>query len=155
MAVLAGRISILQVSFDAGATFTTIGKLVDISMTMNTSEIEFTNHDSAGYREYLPSFIDGTVEGSARDDEANAVQMGILDSADRTPATTYSAWPNVQIRVVMETSAASPAGVSGADEYKFNAFCTTFTLDSANEDVDQVNFSFRITGQPVAYRDTI
>lgn len=155
MAVLAGRISILQISLDQGVTFTTIGKLVDISMTMNTSEIEFTNHDSAGYREYLPSFIDGTIEGSARYDESNATQMAILDSGDSSPASGYLDWPNVQLRVVMETSAAAPTGVTGADEYKFNAFCTTFTLDSANEDVDQLSFSFRITGAPVAYRDTI
>ena len=147
MAVKLGRISKLAISLDAGVTFADIGKLVDCSLALTTQEVEFTNHDSAGYREFLAGFIEGTMDGSARYDEANVPQNELIDTFDSTPASTFTSWPNIQLRF-------RPEEASGEDEYTWNAICTSLTIDTTNEDVDGLSFSFRLTAAPVLFRAT-
>lgn len=153
MAVKLGRISAIYVSFDlASAPSTQIGKLVDVTMNLNTQEVETTNHDSAGYREYLAGWIDGTIDGSARYDEANAQQMGLLDTfdADGTTTTTFSDFPKCRLRICFDN--ASGSMTSTADFYDWNAIVTSLSIDAANEDVDNINFTFRLTGTPTSFR---
>tara|TARA_R110000824_G_scaffold237140_1_gene425933 strand:- start:1593 stop:2060 length:468 start_codon:yes stop_codon:yes gene_type:complete len=151
MALKLGRISSIYVSFDlAVAPTLQLGKLVDITMNLNAQEVETTNHDSAGYREYLAGYIDGTIEGSARYDEADAEQMGLLDTFDTTPATTFSAFPQCRLRICFDNAAG--AMTTGADYYDYTAIVTSMSLDSANEDVDNISFTFRLTGAPTAFR---
>lgn len=153
MAVKLGRISAIYVSFDlAVAPTAQLGKLVDTTLNMNTQEVEFTNHDSGGYREYLAGFIDCTLDGSARYDEADTEQMGLLDTFDTTPTTTFSAFPQCRLRICFDNTSGSMT--TGADFYDWNGIVTSLSIDSANEDVDNINFTFRLTGAPTAFRST-
>lgn len=166
MALKLGRISSLYVAFDLNptASFLQLGKAVDITTNFNTQEVEFTNHDSDGYREYLAGWIDGTVDASYRYDEADAAQMGLIDTFDYAgfhagpPATIGTTWdplanfPTVRLKISFDTTSGAPT--TGTDFYEFTAIVTSLSIDSANEDVDNMNVTFRLTGTPQNFRAT-
>ena len=157
MAVKLGRISSLYVAFDTNpaAVYLQLPKAFDLTTNLKTQEIECTNHDSGGYREYKAGYIDGTVDATVRYDEADAAQMGLIDSFDSTPTTTWDPagnWPEVRLKISFDTTSGAPT--TGTDYYEFNAIITSLSVDSANEDVDNMSVSFRLTGAPVNFRAT-
>ena len=157
MALKLGRASSLYVAFDTNpaAVYLHLAKAVDITTNFNTQEVEFTNHDSAGYREYLAGWIDGTVDASVRYDEADAAQMGLVDTFDTTPATVWDPttnFPEVRLKISFDTTSGAPT--AGSDYYEFTAIITSLSIDSSNEDVDNMSVTFRLTGAPQSFRAT-
>ena len=163
MALKLGRISSLYIAFDTNpsAVYHQLGKAVDLTFNLNAQEVETTNHDSAGYREYLAGYIDGTVEATVRYDEADTAQMALVDTFNRAgfdAGTIVTTWdpladfPTVLLKVSFDTTSGAPT--VGTDFYVFSALITSMSLDSANEDVDNMSFTFRLTGAPTSFRAT-
>ena len=60
-----GRYAKLEVS-DDGVTFVNVGGGVDLNLDINIDELEVTDHDSNGIREYIPNHSDATIGVSGR-----------------------------------------------------------------------------------------
>ncbi len=130
MAVTRGRIQ--TAAFDDGGGFDEVGRIVDGTFTLESSEITVTTHDSLDFEEFLQGRKSGTVELSCRADEADVGQIAVLDAHLAETAGTLRFRPR--------------GDVSGADQYSASAFITATNIESPNDEETKLPLTFRLTG---------
>lgn len=126
----------MYVGKGTGLTINTkkIGKLTKIgSPKVDTDEIEVTNMDSEGWKEYLMGFSDGgevSVEGYLQgDDEGQAEMVKLVDSKEI--ATAAIAFPGVS-----------------APKWGFSAYVKSFETNAEYNGAVGFTASLRVSGKP-------
>lgn len=132
MAKTKGRLATLEVSTDGGSTFTTVGCGRDITVNLETSEINSTCRDDGAWEAYLPNRNSGSVDLNVLWDESNSGLSTVKDA--------WLAQTEYDYRFRFQTSA-------GLLEYEFAAFVTNFTWNAPSDDIANVDLTLRINGQ--------
>lgn len=127
MAVTRGRIG--QVSIDA----TALDKVIDATLSIESSEITVTSHDSADFEEFLQGRKSGTIEATCRYDEASTSQEALI-AASFAETTVAVVWVSRGL------------ATSGAQRYTATAFVSAQPLESPNDEENKIAFTLRITG---------
>jgi hypothetical protein len=128
MVCIPGRYAKLQLSDDAGVSYSDLGGIVDVTLNINIDELECTSHDSNGVREYIPNHSDFTLDVSARWLDGDAGQDIVLDAVDAK--TTFL------FKFTMETGA-------GKDVWLGSAFATTATPAGPLDDTGSLDITLR------------
>lgn len=82
MPLFGGFESQIQLSFDGGSTYNNLPKLSDLSPDFSADTIDVSNHDTAGWKEYLPGLKDGEV----------SVEYFLIDSDDAVQTALENAF---------------------------------------------------------------
>lgn len=134
MAVTRGRIG--QISIGG----TTLLKVVDQTLTIESSEITVTTHDSGQFEEFLQGRKSGTIEVTCRYDEADTAQETLI-AAHFAETTVAVVWVSRGL------------ATTGAQRYTATAFVTAQPLESPNDEENKIAYTLRITG--AITRDTV
>lgn len=128
---IAGRLSRVQVSYDAGSTYNNLGGVVDATLNGNVDELECTSHDSNGVREYIPNHIDFTMDVTMRWDETDSTQDGLINTL--IPAPT-----SFKVYFMLEN-------VAGKRRFEADAFLTSFSPSGPLDDTAGLDVSLRLS----------
>lgn len=133
MAVI-GYTATLEISTDGGSTHNAIGKLRNVTFSMNSDTADATNIDSSGWQELEYAIRNSTVsaDGIYVNDETG--QDAVRDQLDQGN--------KVDLRFRPEGSG------SGNDEFSQTFVVTTFEISLAHDDVIEGNFEFDSDGSP-------
>lgn len=131
MACIPGRLSRVQASFDAGATYANLGGIVDATLNGNVDELECTSHDSNGVREYQPNHIDFTMDLTMRWDEDEPEQVNLLNTLIPSPSS-------FKIYFLLEDTA-------GRRRFAADAFITSYSPTSPLDDTAGLDTSLRLS----------
>ena len=134
MAVTRGRIG--EVSLDGNA----IGRVIDATLTIESSEITVTTHDSGQWEEFLQGRKSGTIEVTTRYDESDTAQQAAI-AASFAETTVTLVWVSRGL------------ATSGAERFTATAFVSSQPLESPNDEDNKLGLTFRITG--TVTRDTV
>ena len=131
MACIPGRLSRVQVSFDNGTTYANLGGIVDATLNGNVDELECTDHDSNGIREYVPNHLDFTMDLTMRWDEDEPSQVDLEATIFPSPVT-------FKLYFLLENA-------SGRRRYEADAFITTFSPSGPLDDTAGLDVSLRLS----------
>lgn len=131
MARIQGRLGRVAVSDDGGASYVDVGCIQDATLNGSLDEIEVTCHESGTVREYLQGRRDATLDLTIWWDEDDPGQDKI--------SAAYFGDSTLKVRFRMEEAA-------GKDEIIADAFVTSYTENSPNDDAASLDVSMRITG---------
>lgn len=131
MSCIPGRLSRVQVSFDNGVTYSNLGGIVDVTLNGNVDELECTDHDSNGIREWEPNHIDFTMDLSLRYDEDEPAQVDLLNTLIPSPSS-------FKLYFFLEN-------VSGRRRYESDAFITTWSPAGPLDDTASLDVSLRLS----------
>lgn len=134
MAVTRGRIG--EVSIGG----TAVGKVIDATLTIESSEITVTTHDSGQWEEFLQGRKSGSIELTLRYDEADAPQQAAI-AASFAETTVAVVWVSQGL------------ATSGAERFTATAFVSAQPLESPNDEENKLSLTLRITG--TVTRDTV
>ena len=134
MAVTRGRIG--QISIDA----TTLLKVVDATLTLESAEITVTAHDSGQFEDFLQGRKNGSIEVSCRHDETDAAQQA-LNAAHFAESTVAVIWVSRGL------------ATTGAERFSATAFVTAQPLETPNDEENKIAYTLRLTG--AITRDTV
>lgn len=140
--------SLTPASFPAAAlpatAYVTVA-LVDQTMNGNVDELETTVHNSqtAGVpehgtaRTYIPNFHDETLDASFRYDEEDNPSMAILEAALNSYLFNFWYRPD---------GPAYQAGTTGANQFRGQAFSTSFSPSNPLDDTATFDVTLRLSG---------
>lgn len=134
MAVTRGRIG--EISIDGNV----LGKLIDGTLTIESSEINTTTHDSGQFEDFLQGRKNGSIEAPCRYDESDTAQQA-LNAASIGETTVAVVWVSRGI------------ATTGAERYSATAFVTSQPLESPNDEDNKISYTLRLTG--TITRDTV
>lgn len=162
MAAIAGRLGELWAGFNAATPSASVssfpgvdpglevppgtasGAVVDIAMNGNVDELETTVHNDSGAapihstaRTYIPNFHDETLDVTFRYDEADTVSMNILTCALNSYLFNFWYRPDGE---------AYDAATSGANQFRGQAFSTSFSPGSPLDDTGTFDVTLRLSG---------
>lgn len=127
MAVTRGRIG--EVEIDGNA----LGKMVDATLTVESSEITVTSHDSDDWEEFLQGRKSGSIEANCRYDEADTAQEALI-AASYAESTVSVVWVSRGL------------ATSSAQRYTATAFVSSQPIESPNDEENKIAYTLRITG---------
>jgi predicted secreted protein len=130
-----GRLAKLEVSQDNGATFENFGHIVDVSMPISVDELETTSHDTVGSREYLPSFMDITMDVNARWADG--------DPGQEIVTMALFAKSTFQFKFYMEIA-------GGRKRFEGSAFATSYNPSGPLDDTAGLAVTLRCSGVVMA-----
>jgi len=133
MAKNRGDVAFFEVSDDGGSTWNKLGNRNTLTVDINRDEIEVTDADSQGWREYLASYKDATidVEGFINSDDTG---QGLLLDHVLNDTDIRARWGYVE--------------GSGEDQYEAPVFHTSSTKDNPIDDAGSFSFSLRVKEKP-------
>jgi hypothetical protein len=137
MTCVLGRLGELEVSNDGGVTFVKLGQLVDATLNISVDELECTSHDSGGAREFEPNYHDITLDFSNRWNDFDAGQSIVL--------LAIFAKTKFRARFTLQTA-------SGAKEFESEAFATSVTVGSPNDDLASFDGTLRLNRPVMGYQ---
>lgn len=126
----------VYISTDGGTNYTAIGEMKDATLTINSSEIDVTSFDSAGWSEFTPGLKDWEV-GSE----------GLYIAADAGQDALFNALVNgttVKVRLL-------PKAGTGNKGYQGDAILTSWEINNTTDDAVSISASFRGTGALTTY----
>lgn len=126
-----GRISKVELSFDGGTSYNNLAGCRDISLNTSVDEIESTDHDSTS-REYIPNFLDATMDLTINWEEDDTVQAALL-------AATVPSPTSFKMRYFLNSGA-------GNVLFSADAFCTSYNVTSNQDGVAESSLSWRLSG---------
>lgn len=132
MSKIQGRLGRVAISDDGGSIYVDINGIQEATLNGALDEIETTSHDTGTVRTYLQGRRDATIDLSMFWDEADPGQ-------DKVSAAFFGQTvPKLRFRMEEAT---------GLDEFlDVDAFVTSYTEGSPNDDAATLDVSFRITG---------
>ena len=110
MPLFGGFESQIQLSFDGGSTYNNLPKLSDLSPDFSADSIDVSNHDTAGWKEYLPGLKDGEV----------SIEYFLID----TDAVTQTALENAYLTGSTFKAKVRPKVATGLRQYLGDFCCT-------------------------------
>ena len=128
---VAGRVSKVHISTDGGTTYNNLAGVKEASLNTTIDELEATDHDSTN-REYIPNFLDATMDLTLNWEEDDAIQAALLGVTVPTPVSFKAYfWLN-----------------SGAGNVRFeaDAFSTSFNVNGGQDGVAELSTSWRLSG---------
>lgn len=129
MACIPGRLSRVQI--DTGSGFNNLGGIVDVTLNGNVDELECTDHDSDGIREFVPNHLDFTMDMTLRWDEDEPQQIELLNTLIPSP-TTFS------LQFFLEN-------VTGRRRFEADAFITSYSPSGPLDDTAGLDVSLRLS----------
>lgn len=133
MAKNRGDVSFLELSDDGGSTWTRLGNEQTMTVNENRDEIEVTDKDSQGFREYLASYKDLTidVEGYLNPDDSG---QAILIDHVLNDTSIQARWAFVE--------------GTGEDQYEAPVFHTDHSRDNTFDDAGSFSATLRVKEKP-------
>lgn len=128
----------LAISTDGGTVYTAIGGVQDARLVVNREEIEVTDHDSAGWKEYIAGNGDITLEVTANYEEGDAGQDLILDNIEVDDGT---------LRHFRFRPKGTDIGVN-EEWIDMAGFVTGSPISTPTGGANTFNFSIRVSGAP-------
>lgn len=128
MPLFAGHESQIQLSFDGGSTYNNLPKLSDISPDFSADKIDVSNHDTAGWHEYLPGLKDAEISG----------EYFLIDTDDAVQTaleTAYLAGTTFKAKM-------RPKVGAGLREYRGDYAVTKLSQTGPTGDGYKVSFTF-------------
>jgi predicted secreted protein len=125
------------VSNDGGTTYVPMGGLREATLNLAVDELECTNHDSGGAREFVPNYHDITIDFSNLWDDFDVGQSIVLLAM--FAKTVFRA------RFSLQT-------LTGAKVFEGEAFATTLTANSPNDDLASFDGTLRISKPTLGYQ---
>ena len=110
MPLFGGFESQIQLSFDGGSSYNNLPKLSDLSPDFSADVIDVSNHDTAGWKEYLAGLKDGEV----------SLAYYLIDTDD----TVQTALENAYLTHATFKAKIRPKVGSGLREYRGDFCCT-------------------------------
>lgn len=121
----------LAVSTDGGTTYTDIGELREVTLTLEADEIDATSKDSGSWREFIPGLKQWGGSAAGLYLQANAGQDAVYNAL--VNGTT------VKLRF-------RPRAGAGNDQFIGDAIITSYEPSAPLDDAIAVNIAFRGTG---------
>lgn len=137
MSCVLGRLGTVEVSNDGGLTYVKMGGLRDATLNISVDELECTSHDSGGAREFFPNYHDITLDFSNLWDDDDAGQSIVLLAM--FAKTLFRARFRMQVE-------------SGAKEFEAEAFATSLTAASPNDDIASFDGTLRLSKPTLGYQ---
>lgn len=132
MAKSLGRLGTVEISTNGGANYTPIGRLIDPTVSLESAEVNVTDHDSGAWEEFLQGRKNWSVEAPCRYDEADAGQDTAIQAAfDGT---------QVKVRFRMKGAGAGNKQLIG------DAFVRAVPMNAPNDEAADLGLTFRGTG---------
>ena len=113
MPLFGGFESQIQLSFDGGSTYNNLPKLSDLSPDFTADEIDVSNHDTAGWKEYLAGLLDGSV----------SLEYFLIDSDDAVQTALETAF----LAKTTFKAKIRPKVGAGLREYRGDFVCTSLS----------------------------
>lgn len=129
MPLFGGFESQIQLSFDGGSTYNNLPKLSDLSPSFSADEIDVSNHDTGGWKEYLPGLLDGEVSG----------EYFLIDTDDATQTALENAYLN---KSTFKAKIRPKVG-SGLREYRGDFACTKLDQSGPTSEGYKVSFTLK------------
>ena len=129
MSCIPGRLS--RVQMNTGSGYNNLGGIVDVTLNGNVDEIECTDHDSNGIREFLPNHLDFTMDITLRWDEDEPQQIELLNTLIPSPTTFL-------LYFFLEDT-------TGRVQFESDAFITTYSPSGPLDDVAGLDVSLRLS----------
>lgn len=133
---IAGKVSKLEVSSDAGTTWIPVLGRVDMGLNLNKSEIDASHMDADDWASYLQGRKDGTIDFSLRYIEDDEGQAALIENYFASKDTET----DLDIRFRLQE-------LTGANEFTGKAFVNSLTITAADEAPSDMNGSLRINGK--------
>jgi len=128
---IAGYGARLLVSTDGGATYSAVGEIRDVTLTLSLETIDVTSHDSAGWKESIPGAGSWSASGEA-----------LYVAADAAQSAVYSALVDKQkVKFRFE-----PQAGSGKPKYEGDGIITSWEVSGPNTDAAAVSLEIEGTG---------
>jgi len=137
MTCVLGRLGTLEVSNDGGVTYSKLGGLMDATINIGVDELECTSHDSGGAREYVPNYHDITIDFSNHWDDFDVGQSIVL--------LAMFAKTLFRVRFRLQVTA-------GAKQFEGEAFATSLTAGSPNDDMASFDGTLRVSQPTLGYQ---
>ena len=109
-----------------------VGGIRDQSINFNVDELETTDHDSNGHREYIPNHDDATIDLELIFIQGDAGQEILLQSIDNKTSFDFE--------YTMQR------GVSGAVKWVGKAFATSASPSAPLDDIGAMSVTLRGSG---------
>ena len=129
MSCIAGRLS--RVQMNTGGGYSNLGGIVDVTLNGNVDELECTDHDSDGIREYVPNHLDFTMDLTLRWDEDEPEQINLLNTLVPFPSTFL-------VYFFLEN-------VAGRVRFEADAFITSYSPSGPLDDTAGLDVSLRLS----------
>lgn len=129
MACIPGRLSRVQIN--TGSGYNNLGGIVDATLNGNVDELECTDHDSDGIREYTPNHLDFTMDITMRWDEDEPQQIELLNTLIPSPTTFL-------LYFFLEN-------VTGRTRFEADAFITSYSPGGPLDDTAGLDVSMRLS----------
>lgn len=129
MACIPGRLS--RVQMNTGSGYDNLGGIVDVSLNGNVDELECTDHDSDGIREFLPNHLDFTMDMTLRWDEDEPRQIDLLYTLVPSPSTFL-------VHFFLENA-------TGRVRFEADAFITNYSPSGPLDDTAGLDVSLRLS----------
>lgn len=129
MACIPGRLSRVQMNIGSG--YNNLGGIVDVTLNGNVDELECTDHDSNGIREYVPNHLDFTMDMTLRWDEDEPQQIELLNTLIPSPTTFL-------LYFFLEN-------VVGRRQFEADAFITSYSPSGPLDDTAGLDVSLRLS----------
>ena len=132
----AGFYGKLYISTDGGETYNPIGEVRDATLTISQDEIEVTNFDSSGWKEFIPGMKEWEVTTEALYLYNNIGQDDIYDALVNSEL--------VKLRLLPKTG-------TGNRGYEGDAFVTSWEINNTVDDAVTLSANFRGASALVTY----
>jgi hypothetical protein len=119
MAMGLGTASTIEVAIDGSTkTFASLGKVTGGTLSWKSGTADMTNNDSGGFKEYLYTDTDISLQADVKFDPADAVQTNLMTyvNAKTDGSSTYM---TVRVRPIVGT---------GNEQWVFRALVTDFSI---------------------------
>jgi hypothetical protein len=137
MTCVLGRLGTLNVSNDGGLSYVPLGSLMDATLNISVDELECTNHDSGGAREFVPNYHDITLDFTNHWDDFDPGQNIVLQA--------MFAKTLLRLQFALQTA-------TGAKVFEGEAFATSLTAGSPNDDIASFDGTFRVSKPVMGYQ---
>jgi predicted secreted protein len=122
----------LRISTDGGTTFNPIAEIKDVEITIVADMADVTSHDSAGWKEKLPTLNEWTATVGALYIEGDAQQTSVRSAILNKTSLVAEFRPQ--------------GAISAKKQYKGTCFVANFKPSSPNTDAALVNVELAGTG---------
>ncbi len=131
MATKVGRLALIDISTDGGTVYNTIGRLVDGTVEMTTDEIDYSSHDSGGFREFEAGLTSGQITATFVYDEDETEQEALYSA--------FLARTTRDFRFVTESGAPNAAITA-------EGIVTSFSHSAGLDAMQMIDVTIRLSG---------
>lgn len=130
-AAVAGLLAKVLISTDGGTNYISVGQLKDANLNIKADLDETTNHDSGGWKEFLPTNKEWSIDGEAVNFEGEAGQEAVI--------TTIVAGTVVKLEWRSQTG-------TGKRRWRGDALVESWGLSGPTNGHQSTKISFKGTG---------